>query len=94
MYSLQDLIDLANDVLLPELTRIHASFALHIKTDCQVICISIIIIIVMNQGLFITLKIQTLKHSLYFLLVVIAEWCHVDSVMRNFQNLRYFLCPV
>jgi len=36
MYSLQDLIDLANDVLLPELTRIHASFALHIKTDCQV----------------------------------------------------------
>ena len=36
MYSLQDLIDLANDVLLPELTRIHASFALHIKTDCEV----------------------------------------------------------
>jgi len=36
MYSLQDLVDLANDVLLPELTRIHASFALHIKTDCQV----------------------------------------------------------
>jgi len=37
MYSLQDLIDLANDVLLPELTRIHASFALHIKTDCEVL---------------------------------------------------------
>jgi len=36
MYSLQDLIDLANDVLLPELTQIHASFALHIKTDCEV----------------------------------------------------------
>jgi len=36
MYSLQDLVDLANDVLLPELTRIHASFAQHIKTDCQV----------------------------------------------------------
>ena len=37
MYSLQDLIDLANDVLLPELTQIHASFALHIKTDCEVL---------------------------------------------------------
>jgi Putative zinc-RING and/or ribbon len=36
MFSLQDLVDLANDVLLPELTRIHASLAQHIKSDCQV----------------------------------------------------------
>lgn len=36
MYSLQDLIDLANDVLLPEITKIHANFAQHIKTDCGV----------------------------------------------------------
>lgn len=35
MYSLQDLIDLANDVLLPEITKIHANFAQHIKTDCE-----------------------------------------------------------
>ena len=43
MYSLQDLIDLANDVLLPELTRIHASFALHIKTDCEVCARALVI---------------------------------------------------
>ena len=36
MYSLQDLIDLVNDVLLPEITKIHANFAQHIKTDCEV----------------------------------------------------------
>ena len=36
MYSLQDLLDTASDLLMPELTRIHASFAQHIKTDCQV----------------------------------------------------------
>ncbi|KAK2143509.1 hypothetical protein LSH36_835g00037 [Paralvinella palmiformis] len=34
MYSLIDLQDIANDVLLPELVKIHASFAQHIKTDC------------------------------------------------------------
>ena len=36
MYSLQDLMDISNDVLLPALAKIHASFAQHIKTDCQV----------------------------------------------------------
>lgn len=35
IYSLQDLIDVAEDVLLPELAKIHSSFAQHIKTDCQ-----------------------------------------------------------
>jgi len=35
MYSVQDLLDTANDVMLAELARIHASFAQHIKTDCQ-----------------------------------------------------------
>ncbi|CAH1779563.1 unnamed protein product, partial [Owenia fusiformis] len=35
MYSLQDLLDVVEDVLLPELAKIHASFAQHIKTDCQ-----------------------------------------------------------
>ena len=40
MYSLQDLEDVATDVLLPELAKIHASFAQHIKTDCQVIILS------------------------------------------------------
>ena len=38
MYSAQDLIDLANDVLLAELAKIHSSFAQHIKTDCEVDC--------------------------------------------------------
>ena len=36
MYSLQDLLDTAEDLLLPQLTKIHSSFAQHIKTDCQV----------------------------------------------------------
>ena len=36
MYSLQDLIDVSEDVLLPFLAKVHASFAQHIKTDCQV----------------------------------------------------------
>ena len=36
MYSLQDLIDVATDTLLPELAKIHSSFAQHIKTDCHV----------------------------------------------------------
>ena len=36
MYSMKDLVDVATDVLLPELAKIHASIAQHIKTDCQV----------------------------------------------------------
>ena len=36
MYSLQDLIDVSTDVLLPALAKIHSSFAQHIKTDCHV----------------------------------------------------------
>lgn len=36
MYSIQDLHDVVQDVLLAELAKIHASFAQHIKTDCQV----------------------------------------------------------
>ncbi len=36
MYSLQDLIDVALDTMLPELAKIHSSFAQHIKTDCHV----------------------------------------------------------
>ena len=36
MYSLFDLEDVVSDVLLPQLAKIHASFAQHIKTDCQV----------------------------------------------------------
>ena len=36
MYSLEDLLDVAYDRLLPELAKIHSSFAQHIKTDCQV----------------------------------------------------------
>ncbi|XP_074644650.1 differentially expressed in FDCP 8 homolog isoform X2 [Tubulanus polymorphus] len=35
MYSLRDLLDLQGDLLLPSVTKIHASFAQHIKTDCQ-----------------------------------------------------------
>merc|ERR1712038_1439851 len=35
MYSLQDLLDTSEDLLLPQLTKIHSSFAQHIKTDCQ-----------------------------------------------------------
>lgn len=36
MYSMQDLIDLANDVLLPEITKIHVNFSQHVRTDCEV----------------------------------------------------------
>ena len=36
MYSMKDLVDVATDVLLPELAKIHASIAQHIKTDCPV----------------------------------------------------------
>ena len=36
MFSMNDLMQIANDVLLPTITKIHASFAQHIKTDCQV----------------------------------------------------------
>lgn len=35
VYSMQDLIDAHQDVLLPELTKIHALFAQHIKSDCN-----------------------------------------------------------
>ncbi|XP_013409327.1 uncharacterized protein LOC106172933 [Lingula anatina] len=35
MYSLQDLVDIAEDKLLPQLAKIHTSFAQHIKVDCQ-----------------------------------------------------------
>lgn len=35
MYSMQDLIDLANDVLLPEITKIHVNFSQHVRTDCE-----------------------------------------------------------
>ena len=36
MYSLQDLIDIHANVLLDELTRVHAIYAKHIKFDCLV----------------------------------------------------------
>jgi hypothetical protein len=36
MYSMQDLLDIASDDLVPKLTKIHASFAQHIKADCEV----------------------------------------------------------
>ena len=39
LYSLQDLQDVMDDVLLPALAKIHASFAQHIKTDCKVMCL-------------------------------------------------------
>ncbi|XP_046843094.1 differentially expressed in FDCP 8 homolog B-like [Xenia sp. Carnegie-2017] len=35
MYSFQDLIDLNNDILLPEISKIHAIFLAHIKADCD-----------------------------------------------------------
>ncbi|XP_064610504.1 differentially expressed in FDCP 8 homolog [Liolophura sinensis] len=35
MYSLTDLVDVHSDVLLPELAKVHSSFAQHIKSDCQ-----------------------------------------------------------
>ena len=34
-YSIQDLMDLNNDVLLPEVSKIHALFLAHIKADCE-----------------------------------------------------------
>lgn len=34
-YSLQDLLD-SDDVLIPALVQVHASWAQHIKTDCEV----------------------------------------------------------
>ena len=34
-YSFQDLVDLNNDVLLPEVSKIHALFLAHIKADCE-----------------------------------------------------------
>ncbi|CAK9293475.1 unnamed protein product [Gordionus sp. m RMFG-2023] len=36
MYSIQDLIDLNNDVLLPELSLIYNSYIIHIKQNCEV----------------------------------------------------------
>ena len=36
MYSLSDLEEVVDDVLLSQLAKIHASFAQHIKADCQV----------------------------------------------------------
>lgn len=35
-YSMQDLLDITSDTLLPELANIHTTWAQHIKTDCQV----------------------------------------------------------
>ncbi|XP_064640629.1 differentially expressed in FDCP 8 homolog B-like isoform X2 [Lineus longissimus] len=35
IYSMQDLLDIASDALVPKLTKIHASFAQHIKADCE-----------------------------------------------------------
>ncbi|XP_062601643.1 differentially expressed in FDCP 8 homolog [Saccostrea cucullata] len=34
-YSMQDLLDITSDTLLPELASIHTTWAQHIKTDCQ-----------------------------------------------------------
>ncbi|XP_022331608.1 differentially expressed in FDCP 8 homolog A-like [Crassostrea virginica] len=34
-YSMQDLLDITSDTLLPELANIHTTWAQHIKTDCQ-----------------------------------------------------------
>ena len=36
IYTMKDLIDIHNDTLLPELAPVHASWAQHIKTDCEV----------------------------------------------------------
>ena len=36
IYAMQDLIDVHNDTLLPELAQVHSSWAQHIKTDCEV----------------------------------------------------------
>ena len=36
IYAMQDLIDIQNDSLLPELAQVHSSWAQHIKTDCEV----------------------------------------------------------
>ncbi|ESN92991.1 hypothetical protein HELRODRAFT_69510, partial [Helobdella robusta] len=35
VYSVNDLLDLTNDILLPEITRIHASYVQHIKYECE-----------------------------------------------------------
>ena len=35
-YSFQDLLDLNNDVLLPEVSKVHSLFLAHIKADCEV----------------------------------------------------------
>ena len=39
VYSMQDFLDILSDSLLAELAQIHAQWAQHIKTDCQVMCI-------------------------------------------------------
>ncbi|XP_052242863.1 differentially expressed in FDCP 8-like isoform X2 [Dreissena polymorpha] len=36
IYSMQDLVDVHGDLLLPELAQVHTSWAQHIKTDCEV----------------------------------------------------------
>lgn len=38
MFSLQDLIDVNNGILVEYLTKVHTSFASHIKNECLVSC--------------------------------------------------------
>ena len=41
VYSLQDVLDIQSDKLLRELAPTHSTWAQHIKTDCQVSCLSL-----------------------------------------------------
>lgn len=42
MFSLQDLIDVNNGILVEYLTKVHASFASHIKNECLVSCCAVL----------------------------------------------------
>lgn len=50
MFSLQDLIDVNSGVLVEYLTKVHASFASHIKNECLVSCCTVLCVVVYVLG--------------------------------------------
>lgn len=65
IYSMRDLIDVQKDTLLPELAKVHYSWAQHIKTDCEV-NVKVMIVQILCKGKFCDVEMSAFFHNFVF----------------------------